>query len=91
MSKTLLDRIKPEVLEALQEKYSGFELVYNDVIWQLKSVNYVTDMRYDLALTLQGLLPIIFPDDKLANVWSCFYKIEEMDKLDNELYEHSAE
>ena len=91
MSKTLLDRIKPEVLEALQEKYRGFELVYYDVIWQLKGVNYVTDMRYDLALTLQGLLPIIFPDDKLASVWSCFYKPEEMDKLDNELYEHSAE
>jgi hypothetical protein len=96
MSKTLLDRIKPEVLEALQEKYRGFELeyfelVYNDVIRQLKGVNYVTDMRYDLALTLQGLLPIIFPDDKLASVWSCFFGIHEMDKLDNELYEHSAE
>jgi hypothetical protein len=91
MSKNLLERIKPESLEALQEKYRGLELVYNDVIWQLKGLNYVTDMRYDLALTLQSLLPIIFPDDKLANVWSCFYKIDEMEKLDNELYEHSAE
>jgi hypothetical protein len=89
--KNLLEKIKPEALEAIREKYKDYEIVYDDVVRQLKGLNYVTDMRYDLALTLEGLLPKIFPDDVIASVWSCFYTIEEMDKLDNELYEHSAE
>ena len=68
--KNLLEQLKPEILKAIKESADKYPSIAKELIDELESQYYVSDIRYGIFVHLSGYYLSVFnhlPKDAWAN------------------------
>jgi len=68
--KNLLEQLKPEILKAIEESAEKYPSIAKELIDELESLYYVSDMRYGTFVQLSGYYLSVYntlPKDAWAN------------------------
>ena len=62
MSKTLFERLKPEVLEKLESNKKNYPMMVEEIFYELKNLHFFTDVKYGIVKKIELLIeePIDF-------------------------------